>query len=95
MHTEKFIKDLKQGDVVAAHGATFRVMHDAREAVHAYRPKAGHLIEAQGPNSCAHAEAEWVAGEVVPGYFGPGNNWVFQGNLLAGKMRLVTTTGAK
>lgn len=84
----KYIKDLKAGDVVGFHGAKFRVLHNAREALHAYRPMAGHLIVAQGPNDCAWAQAEWVSGEIVRGYFGPGQNWTFQGNLLAGKLEV-------
>lgn len=84
----KSIKELKAGDVVSAHGATFRVMHDAREALHAYRPMAAHMVEARGPNSCAYAEAQWIGGNIVTGYFGPDTTWVFQGNCFARKLKL-------
>jgi hypothetical protein len=86
---KKYIHEFKTGDMVKAHGAVFRVLHDARES-QAHRPQAGHLITAHGPCECAWAHAEWVSGNVVPGYFGPSQKeWGFQGNFLAGKYEVI------
>jgi hypothetical protein len=84
MTTKKFIHQFKQGDLVQSHGATFRVLENARESVW-HRPQAGHLETAFGPSDTARAEAEWVSGVIIPGYFGPGQNWLFQGNFRAGQ----------
>ena len=76
---KKRIHELKKGDIVSAHNALFRVLFDARES-------SGHrVIDAgPGPIDIAYTEAEWVSGEIVPHFFGPECNWVFQGNFNAG-----------
>lgn len=71
------IADLKAGDTVVQHGATFRVTEDAHDSIgHAPKdPATGwHL----GPAGVAHAKAVCVEGS-VPGYFWPGSEWAFQG----------------
>ena len=80
---KKFIHQFKAGDLVRCHGALFRITKDARESVW-HRPQAGHLQTAFGPSDTARAESVWVSGEIVPGYFGPGQSWTFQGNFRAG-----------
>lgn len=83
----KFIKDLKAGDVVEAHGGRFFVIEDARES-QAHRPQAGHIMTAHGPSDCAVARSICMDGE-VSGYFWPGSTWTFQGNLKAGMVRVL------
>ena len=85
--TMKFIKDLKAGDVVDAHGGRFFVIKDARES-QGYRPQAGHLMTAHGPSECAVARSICMDGE-VSGYFWPGSTWTFQGNLKAGMVKVL------
>lgn len=80
--TRKFIFQLKAGDVVRAHGGKFRVLEDARDS-RGHRPMADHLVVAHGPSACAVAPAVCIEGQ-VGGYFYPGSDWTFQGNLLAG-----------
>jgi hypothetical protein len=81
---KKYIHNFKAGDLVKAHGAVFRIIEDAKES-NAHRPHAGHLRVAHGPSDCAWANGEWVSGQIIKGYFGPGQNWLFQGNFLAGQ----------
>jgi hypothetical protein len=78
--TTKHIHQFKTGDIVSAHGAKFMIIDDARES-QAHRPR----YPALGPSDCAIAVGKWVGGVIVPGYFGPGEDWKFQGNLNAGK----------
>jgi hypothetical protein len=87
---QKYISELKQGDLVMAHGGLFEVLHDARES-QSHRPEywkagTGH-IELAGPCPVAYAEARCIDGE-IKGYFCPGTKWDFQGNFLAGKLTL-------
>jgi hypothetical protein len=84
----KRIKDFKTGDVVCYLGARFRIMDDAKES-QAHRPQSGHLTTAHGPSDCAWAIGEWIEGETIPGYFGPSDNWKFQGNDRAGLYRVL------
>jgi hypothetical protein len=69
----KFIKDLKIGDVVRAHGGVFRVIENAHES--------------QGHRPQSAARAVCIEGR-IPGYFAPGSIWTFQGNLLAPRVTL-------
>jgi hypothetical protein len=88
MTTTKFIHQFKAGDIVNAHGAQFRILEDARESA-GHRPMMEHLQQAHGPSDCAWAYGEWVGGEAMPGYFGPGHKpWLFQGNFLAGQYKV-------
>lgn len=78
----KPIKDLKAGDIVAEHGATFRVLTDAIESeTHRARhwdcAECIHVMH-EGPTNCAWTEGECISGE-IPGYFKPGSRWTFQG----------------
>ena len=87
---QKYISELKAGDLVMAHGGLFKVLHDARES-QSHRPthwkaSAGH-IELEGPCPVAYAQAVCIDGE-IKGYFKAGTNWDFQGNFLAGKLTL-------
>jgi len=50
-----------------------------------HRPQAGHLVTAYGPCDTARAIGQWVSGQIVPNYFGPKDNWTFQGNFNAGQ----------
>lgn len=84
--TEKFIHQLKKGDIVSAHGGKFRVTEDARES-NAHRPMVAHLEVAHGPSACAYATAVCIEGE-IPGYFKSGSEWGFQGNFNAGKYKV-------
>jgi len=87
---KKYIHEFKTGDMVRAHGAVFRVLHDAKES-QAHRPQSAHLTTAHGPCDTAWTNAEWVSGNTVSGYFGPDvkRNWTFQGNFLAGKYEVI------
>lgn len=79
MNTQKRIHHFKAGDIVHFHGARFRILDDARES-HGHWPQSAHLTRAAGPSDVAVAVGEWIDGEIVRGYFGPGKNWGFQGN---------------
>jgi hypothetical protein len=70
---------LKAGDLVAFHGAVFEIIENARES-NSHRPQAAHIVTAHGPCDVAKAIGRWVRGGSIPGYFGPGTNWTFQGN---------------
>jgi hypothetical protein len=70
---------LKAGDLVTFHGAVFKIIENAQES-NSHRPQAAHLVTAHGPSACAWAVGRWVRGNSVPGYFGPGIDWNFQGN---------------
>lgn len=88
----KRISELKAGDIVSAHGGTFRVIEDALES-QAHRPRTwesgiGHKTLA-GPCDCAYARAVCVSG-TVPGYFWPGSDWTFQGTWNAGLCDIVS-----
>lgn len=75
------IADLKEGDVVIAHGGMFEVLHDAMES-QGHRPKtwASHTGHASidGPCHVAYSKAICISGE-IKGYFKPGSPWTFQG----------------
>ena len=86
--TKKYIHELKAGDIVQAHGGTFKILYDAR-------PSRAHFTTdwktcQQFPEApdCAYTEGECLTGE-VKGYFSKGTNWKFQGNFKAGKVTLV------
>jgi hypothetical protein len=89
----KRVHQLKAGDLIRSHGAVFRVIEDARPCYGFalwYR-KGGKCEPMHGPVDTAQARAEWVSGEIVPGYFGPNcRPWLFQGNFNAGLYREVT-----
>ena len=87
MQTTKYIHEFKEGDIVHAHGALFKIVSGAQES-QAHRPQAGHLQTAFGPCDVAWAIGKWISGESITGYFGPSNNWVFQGNFRAGKYKV-------
>jgi hypothetical protein len=84
VQSQKFIHQFKAGDLVHAHGAIFRILENARESI-GHRPQADHMVIADGPSDTAKADAEWVSGNIIPGYFGPDTRWAFQGNFLAGR----------
>jgi hypothetical protein len=86
---QKYICEFKAGDIVKEHGGTFRIIEDARSST-AHRPMAAHLVTAHGPSDCAIAKAVCIEGE-VKGYFRPGSEWTFQGNLLAGRYTVVSS----
>ena len=79
---EKRIAGLKAGDIVKAHGGTFRVLTDAAQSEghrDSYWDMARRVIEEHpGPVDCAFAQAQCIAG-LVAGYFWPGSGWTFQG----------------
>lgn len=88
--TQKYISELKAGDLVMAHGGLFKVLHDARES-QSHRPnhwtsETGR-IDLAGPCPVAYAEAVCLDGE-IKGYFKQGTKWDFQGNFLVGKLTL-------
>lgn len=90
---QKYIHELKTGDLVQAHGGIFKISHDAMES-QAHRPKYWNTAISchetlSGPCACAYATAICLEGE-IPGYFKPGSAWDFQGNFKAGKLTLVT-----
>lgn len=66
------VTELNVGDTVRFHGARFQV-HTA--AMYKDHGPAEH-----GP--VMTALATWIDGETMPGYFGPGKDWNFQGNQL-------------
>lgn len=88
---QKYIAQLKAGDLVKAHGGVFEVLHDARES-QSHRPtywtSSTGRVELDGPCPVAYAEARCVSGE-IKGYFCEGTKWDFQGNFLADKVQLV------
>ena len=88
----KLIRDLKNSDIVSAHGGRFMVLHDARES-QSHRPqywtRESSFITLDGPCDCAVAEAVCLSGS-IPGYFEPGSKWTFQGNHLAGSLDIVS-----
>lgn len=57
------------GDIVHAHGAVFKV----KEVIN-------FPGEGTDGKDVAVNIAEWISGRTVPGYFGPGKDWNFQGN---------------
>jgi hypothetical protein len=72
---------LKAGDKVFYHGATFQIdgTTESRghiDGAHAY----GKFAEFVGPSPVARANGKWVSGEIIPAYFGPNLDMVFQGN---------------
>jgi hypothetical protein len=83
----KFIKDLRKGDLVNYYGAKLLCTEDARESS-GHRPMAGRLQTAHGPSDCAVCRAVCVGGNETPGYLMLGKDWVFQGNLLAGRLEV-------
>ena len=83
----KYISELKKGDIVTAHGGKFRILEDASESL-AHRPMRAHLVQDHGPSFCAWAPSVCIEGE-VQGYFSPGTEWRFQGNMLAGKLAII------
>jgi hypothetical protein len=72
------IANLKAGDIVHAHGGTFKVLEDAR-ASSSHFPRDAVQVHGFGPTVCAVAPAVCLSG-VVPGYFRPGSDWTFQGH---------------
>lgn len=78
MKAYKRIANLKAGDIVHAHGGTFRILTNAVESS-IHRPQSASLVYAHGPADCARAKSECLTGEVI-GYFKPGTEWTFQGS---------------
>jgi hypothetical protein len=71
---DKNILDLQPGDIVHSHGARFEVA-----SIKVYGPST------QGYSGCydenvMSADAKWIDGDIIRGYFGPFQNWNFQGN---------------
>jgi hypothetical protein len=88
MTNTKRVHQFKAGDIVHSHGAVFRILEDARES-QGHRPQSAHLETAHGPSAVAYAKGEWVGGQVIRGYFGPGHEpWGFQGNFLLGEFKV-------
>lgn len=79
---QKRIHQLKNGDIVSAHGGRFMVLHDAKES-QSHRPQywsqESWFVTLDGPCDTAYVEAVCLSGS-VPGYFSPGASWTFQGN---------------
>ena len=83
----KTIHELKAGDVVYAHGGTFKILYDARPSLsHGTREwkPSGAVYHPEAPD-CAYTEGECLTGE-VKGYFSKGTKWTFQGNFKACKV---------
>ena len=66
--------DVRVGDVVHFHGARFEII-SSKEIMETQKD-----LIATGHKSYVRAVGKWLDGEIVPGYFGPGKNWDFQGN---------------
>lgn len=70
------VHDLKVNDRVFYEGALFQVIEaydvprDAQDLLHGYSDDRGVAVRL----------AKWIGGSTVPGYFGPGLTWNFQGN---------------
>lgn len=64
--------DLVVGDKVHQHGAVFEVKEITR------------FFNGGSNSDCQANHSEWLEGNAVPGYFGPGIVWNIQGNELAG-----------
>jgi hypothetical protein len=73
------IAALAVGDIVHYYGGAFEVTAAPRESS-SHRPQSAHLTTAAGPANCAVVDAVCIEGE-VPGYFGPGTPWTFQGTV--------------
>lgn len=78
MSSTKSVTELNVGDKVAAHGAVFEIISTGAGLVTCD-------CEQYDPNyvgvcSVAVPVGRWLSGETVPGYFGPGKDWKFQGN---------------
>ena len=88
--TQKYISQLKAGDVVHAHGGKFRVIEDAKPSIahHTIDRTNGQYKQLPEAPDCAYAKAVCIEGE-FKGYFSVGSDWTFQGNFLAGKLTLV------
>ena len=61
------MNELKQNDIVIAHGAKFRLQTDAQIAHHPL------------DTPCYWCKGTWISGRIEPGYFGPDQDWTFQG----------------
>lgn len=65
-------KDLKAGMTVEFYGARFEIQDDSK------------TYDKEGSDTpVTRVTGKWVSGAVVPCYFGPDKDWVFQGNELA------------
>ena len=87
--TYKNIHDLKAGDIVYAHGGTFKILYDAKPSLsHHTRVHASHgFMQLPEAPDCAYTEGECLTGE-VKGYFSKGTKWTFQGNFKACKVTI-------
>ena len=87
--TQKYIHQLKAGDIVQAHGGTFKILYDAKPSLsHHTRVHSSHgFMQLPEAPDCAYTEGVCLTG-YVQGYFKEGTNWTFQGNFKAGKVTL-------
>jgi hypothetical protein len=75
------VPQLRVGDVAYFHGAVFGIVstRESRghiDGYHAY----GAYDAFVGPSPVAVAVGKFISGETVPHYFGPSQDWTFQGN---------------
>jgi hypothetical protein len=74
---DKNILDLQAGDIVHSHGARFEIIKTDK-----YPPAPNSLLSSYiGWNEDVMvAIGQWIDGDIIRGYFGPFQNWAFQGN---------------
>ena len=72
------IMDLNTGMIVHCHSARFEIT-----STRIYQD-CGQPGE---KNRVMVANGKWLDGRIEPGYFGPGNDWEFQGNYLYGNLQ--------
>ena len=80
---QKYIHQLKQGDIVHFHGARFEILEDARPV--GTEIGARYVLDSIGPSDTAAAPAVCIDGSETPGYIEHGRPWAFQGNFRAGR----------
>lgn len=73
--------ELRVGDIAHAHGSTFEIVSTGEsrghiDGSHAY----GSFRQFVGPSPVAAPVGKFIGGEPITGYFGPTQDWVFQGN---------------
>jgi hypothetical protein len=78
---------LRVGDIAYEHGAAFEIVStgESRGHIDGYAGY-GLFQDFVGPSPVAVPVGRFIGGKPINGYFGPGLEWVFQGN----KGRLVT-----
>lgn len=70
--------ELQIGHIAHFHGARFRITR-----ISVYPQDAAHKARYGDCGVTMSANGEWIDGDSVRGYFGPGLDWTFQGNKLA------------